>query len=210
MTIEDQPIDPILKQQLDSSVASVEISDQAQAVIISKHAGLGFEGPAELHDSQHKNWFNKHRLGLGIAGLAIAGAVSVGFSHDINNTVDDVKSHARIGYVFPITEGAAWAGAGLMLLSAGSKIGNPLTVKKRLEAVRTELEDNQLYKTGWALGALGAVGTSSVIAVGAVSVLPESSWPLAFAASATSLVVSTIPFKPAKTNRAEQPCGSAK
>ena len=200
MTTENIPTQPIFDQQSKDNPLQSEMSAPVNAGFINEQSAVPAEAASPSTDSQHENWLKKHRLGLGIAGLVLAGAVSVGYSHDLNRTVDEIKSHAQLGYVFPLTEGAAWAGAGLMLLSAGHKVGNPLTIKNRLQAVRTELEDNRLYKTGWALGAIGAVGTSAVIAGGAVAVLPESSWPLAFGASAASIALSTIPFKPAKTS----------
>lgn len=134
---------------------------------------------------------------LGLAAFAISGAYLVSHPSEVVQTKNEVIREVSFVYeILPATEACAWVGAGMMLVSAGKVIGNPLTVKRRLSAMRSELHDNNLYRAGWVLGALGAIGTSTTIAVGSVATLPEASWPLAFGVSAASITFSTIPFKP--------------
>ncbi len=94
------------------------------------------------------------------------------------------------------TESLAWAGGGMMLISAGKKIGNPLTASRRLKSIKNEVDSNVLYKAGWTVSALGAIGTSALISIGAITELPTSTWPLAFSAASASIVFSTIPLMP--------------
>ena len=96
-----------------------------------------------LNDSGRKAWLKRNKGRLGVAAFGIAAAAS--FVHpSFDAILHDVEDHAPIaGTIFPITEGAAWTGAGLMLASAGHKIGNPLTIKKRLGQIRAELSDNK-------------------------------------------------------------------
>ena len=148
--------------------------------------------------SEHESWLRRNRVSLGLAGFAVAGAASVVFSHQLGKTVHDLEAHAKIGLAIPVTEAAAWAGAGMMVASAGKKVGNPFTIKPRLKELRSELSDNRLYRAGWSLGAVGAIGTAAVVAGASVTELPPSSWPLAAAVSATSIAFSTIPFRPSK------------
>jgi hypothetical protein len=162
-----------------------------------------------INDPIRKAWLRRNKGRLGVAAFGIAAAASFIHPNNFDAILHDIEDHAPIAAtIFPITEGAAWTGAGLMLASAGHKIGNPFTIKKRLGQIRTELSDNRLYRTAWALGAVGAMGTSVTIAVGAVTGLPESSWPIAFGVSAASIAVSTIPFKPIKSNRNESNGGN--
>lgn len=154
--------------------------------------------PIPEHVAEQGSWLRRNRVSLGLAGFAVAGVASVIFSHQLGKTVHDLESHAKVGLAIPATEAAAWTGAGLMVASAGKKVGNPLTIKPRLKELRSELNDNRLYRAGWSLGAVGAIGTAAVVAGAAVTELPPSSWPLAAAVSATSITFSTIPFKPSK------------
>lgn len=149
--------------------------------------------PVNIGSIEDASWFKRHRLGLGIAGIALAGALSV---TQFDKTVGDVEhaAHWAVPALFT-TETAAWGGAALMLLSAGKRLGNPLTVKKRLTQIATELEDNSQYKAGFALNVSGAAGTSIVIAAGALTSLPITSWPLAAGAAGASLAFSALPLR---------------
>ena len=149
--------------------------------------------PVNMGSVEDASWLYRHRLALGIAGIAIAGALSI---TQFDKTVGDIENSAH--WAVPAllaTETAAWGGAALMLLSAGKKLGNPLTVKKRLTQIASELEDNTPYKTGFAINVSGAAGTSIVIAAGALTSLPATSWPLAAGAAGASLAFSALPLK---------------
>lgn len=129
--------------------------------------------------------------------FAASGAYLLSQPAELSKSVGKMEINDNIAYeVFPATEGCAWLGAVLMMTSAGKKMGNPLTVKTRLSQIKSELDDNKLFRAGWTLGAVGAVGTSATVAIGSVVTLPDSSWPLAFGVSAASLAFSTIPFRP--------------
>ncbi len=163
--------------------------------------GIDIRNYTKVDGVDKKRWMSMKRNIIGLAMFAGSGAFLLSNPQNIGKIKDQIVQKADIEYaIFPFTEGLAWLGAGIMLGSAGKKIGNPLTVKKRLSEVRNELNDNSTYRIGWVLGAVGAVGTSAAIAVGAVATLPIDSWPFAFSISATSLAFSTIPFKPTKNN----------
>ena len=150
-------------------------------------------------ENKPKSIIKKHGFKLGLGAFVISGICLLSNPSAMTQTENKIFQDAHYAIeIFPITEGCAWLGAGMMLVSAGRKIGNPLTIKKRLGLIRKDLDDNRLYRAGWALGALGAVGTSATIAVGSVANLPQASWPLAFGVSAASIAFSTIPFKPRK------------
>lgn len=159
---------------------------------------------SRITEIEDATWFKRHRLGLGIAGVALAGALSV---TQFDKTVGDVENaaHWAVPALFT-TETAAWSGAALMLLSAGKKLGNPLTVKKRLTQIASELEANTPYKTGFAINVSGAAGTSVVIMAGALTSLPATSWPLAAGAAGASLAFSALPLK----NAGKKNAGNAK
>lgn len=166
---------------------------------IQTRPNLGCDNESINNRENNQNYFSRNiikKILLGTAFIA-AGTYFVSNPSDMSKTVDHLEREANIAYeVFPVTEGLAWAGAIMMMASAGKRIGNPLTVKKRLAEVKDDLSKNKMFNIGWTLGAIGAIGTSATISIGSVVTLPESSWPLAFGASAASLAFSTIPFKP--------------
>lgn len=160
--------------------------------------------PANIGSVEDASWLQRHRLALGIAGIALAGALSI---TQFDKTVGDIEDAAH--WAVPAlltTETAAWGGAAIMLLSAGKKLGNPFTVKKRLTQIVSELEDNISYKTGFAINVTGAAGTSIVIAAGALTSLPATSWPLAAGAAGASLAFSALPLR----NAGKKNTGSTK
>jgi len=160
----------------------------------------GYEAiPTEVNYDNDQAWVVRHRTKLALGGLVLAGGLSL---TQFNQVADEVKDNAK--WVVPAiatAEVLAWGGAGIMLASAGRKVGNPLTVKSRLNEVRAELNDSTLYRAGWGVGAIGAVGTAGVVSGATLAYLPTTSWPLAIGVSAASLGLSTIPFKPAKKNQ---------
>lgn len=155
-----------------------------------------------IKDSHRASWLKRNVSKLGMTAFMISGAYFFAQPNQITETKDTIIKEASFMYeIFPITEGFAWGGAALMLASAGKKIGNPITMKRRLSLIRSELNDNSMYRTGWALGAIGALGTSTTIVLGSVLTLPDTSWPMAFSLSAASIAFSTIPFKPVRSKQ---------
>ena len=149
---------------------------------------------------RNDGWINRNwKKALVGAAFVAGGSLLIANPSAMSKTVSGIEREASVAYdILPITEGCAWAGAIIMMSSTGKQIGNPLTVKKRLAQIRHELNDNKMYRIGWGLGAVGAIGTSVTISIGSVIALPEASWPLAFGVSAASMVFSTIPFKPSR------------
>ncbi len=146
-----------------------------------------------LVDHEQQSWVRQHRIALGVSGIAVAGALSL---VEFSSTVDAIKQDAHWAVpAFIVTESLAWGGAALMVASAGHKIGNPMTVKKRLTQIASELEKNKLFKRGFAINVVGAAATSAVITVGAVSSLPSTTWPLAAGAAVASLAFSALPLR---------------
>ena len=161
------------------------------------------EHPISIDNSPNRSnpWIMRHWRAVGLGLFALSGAYLASNPSQIVQTKNEIAQNYEIGYIFPVTEALAWGGAATMLASAWSHIGNPLTVKKRLSQIKHDMNDNTLFRTGWALGALGAIGTSTAIVAGAVFTLPEASWPAAFCISGASIAFSTIPFKPSRKSK---------
>lgn len=148
-------------------------------------------GLSEVTDNG--SWIKRNWKGVvGGSAFVAAAAISVSQFSKVEHAIE--KDAPAAIPAFAVTEGAAWGGAALILASNGKKIGNPLTVKKRLNEIKSNLERNKLYKTGLTINILGAIGTSTVLTAGAVTSAPESSWPLAFGVAAASLGFSGIPW----------------
>ncbi len=172
------------------------IGEFQQTVLDTAHNGANIDLFLEQTDLQtdiitRENWLKRHSKALVVGSVVVAGALS--FSH-LNKTLDAVGHDAKwAGPAIVGTEILAWGGAGVMLASAGSKLGNPLTVKKRLSQIITDMEHNKVFNTGVSLNVLGAIGTSAVIMSGAITSMPLSSWPLAVEAAGASLALSYLP-----------------
>lgn len=148
---------------------------------------------------QNDNWIKRHKTVLGLAGFAVAGAFSLTHSDGVISDIEHAAAWAAPAIV--TTEVVAWAGGGMMIMAAGKKIGNPLTIKPRLKAVATELVDNKYYQRGWKIAATGATGTAAVITTGAVTSLPKETWPLALSIAGASLGFSSLSLPHKKSSQ---------
>lgn len=143
--------------------------------------------PEAIDESADESWVSKHKKYLLTAAFAGAAALSL---TEFNTVLHDVEQNAEwLGSAIGTTEAVAWSGAGMMLVSTGNKLGNPLTVKKRLNEIKDKLSASRLYRSGAYLSLGGAIGTSSLIIAETVRELPVSSWPLALGTAAVSTAV---------------------
>ena len=142
---------------------------------------------------QERSWLKQHWRALLGAGVFVASAtISLTQFNQVERAIDKDLPFAVPSLIG--TELTAWTGAAMIFGSAGNKIGNPLTLKSRLEQVKDQLNHNRMYNYGLAINILGATGTSAVVAIGAVTSAPIESWPLAFSIAGASLGFSGLPW----------------
>ena len=146
------------------------------------------------NNESEKSWIKQNwKKALGIS--VFAGAAALSFTGQYGKELKTLEKDAPIaGPAIIGTEALAWGGAALIFASAGNKIGNPLTLKSRLEDIRTSLEHNRLYRSGISVNVLGAAGTAAVVGAAAVLTEPVQTWPLAFTVGAASLGFSSLPW----------------
>lgn len=128
-----------------------------------------------------------------ILTAAFIGAVALSMT-EFDAVKNDIVQNAEwIGPAIGATEAVAWSGAGMMLVSTGNKLGNPFTVRKRLNAIKDKLSASTLYRAGSYTCLTGALGTSGLITAETFKDLPPSSWPLALGTAAVSTAMA-VPF----------------
>lgn len=132
-------------------------------------------------DPQKKKW----GLKLAIGGATLAAAL-IAAPHAIEAKDAIVDNLAWAAPVL-ITSEAAWnAGAAMMLIAAGKKIGNPLKLHSRFKEVSHDfvnVVEKPLFKAGMVTNILGEVGTASILIGGSIAELPPTTWPLTIGTS---------------------------
>ena len=122
---------------------------------------------------------NKKKL---LIGTLAVGAGALGFSQ-ASDTIDALKENANWLAPSLITTELAWnVGAGMVIVSAGQKIGNILKIREKFKQSFTEARKTGLFKTGRYINLFGEVGTFSIASAGSVATLPPSAWPLSIGA----------------------------
>ncbi|HET9850203.1 MAG TPA: hypothetical protein VFP35_01080 [Candidatus Saccharimonadales bacterium] len=125
--------------------------------------------------------------------VAFVGAAALTFN-ELGPIKHDLEETAR--WTVPAiasSESVATAGLAAMIASTGNKIGNPLTLRKRLNQLKDRLGGSSLYRIGAYLNLAGAAGTSSVITAETLKDFPPTVWPLALGVAGLSTALS-LPF----------------
>jgi hypothetical protein len=125
-----------------------------------------------------KQWFGRHKTKLAVGAAAVGLAITL-TNNPISELKDDVVDAAPwVGAGVAASEVAFTIGAGMMLGAVGEKIGNPLKVKERIPAIAQKANNSKLFKTGFVINTVGAVGDFVVLSGGVVKEMPVESYPV--------------------------------
>jgi molybdopterin/thiamine biosynthesis adenylyltransferase/N-acyl-L-homoserine lactone synthetase len=128
------------------------------------------------------SFLRRHRTAATIGAVATAAVVAAPHAYESAHTLAE-NAHWAVPSL--VATEAAWnVGAATMLVSAGRKMGNPLTLHRRFRDVLSGVRRNGMFRAGLATNVAGELGTASVIVGGSVAYLPPATWPLTMGASA--------------------------
>lgn len=148
-------------------------------------------GPRPRAGERRRRWLAHRRVLLSVP--IVVGCIPSlwGLGHVVSAIERDA---AWAGPGVAASETLAWGGIAVMLVTAGARIGNPVTAKARLKAVMHEVKLDRRFRFGWIVNVVGAAGTSGIVVAVAVVSLPARAWPLATVGVACSLAASGLPF----------------
>ncbi|MDQ3123647.1 MAG: hypothetical protein M3Q14_03110 [bacterium] len=127
-------------------------------------------------DEKSRSWFSKHKykLALGAAAASAAFTLVADPFEETREAVGDAAPWVAGGVA--ASEVLFIAGAGMMVASVGDKVGNPLTMKKRMGDIAQKANESNLFKAGFIVNTTGAVGDFVVLSGGVMRELPPTSW----------------------------------
>lgn len=125
-----------------------------------------------------KNWLHKRKTRLILGAAAVSTAVTLMYN-PINELKDEVVEAAPwVGGGIVASEAAFCVGAAMMVASIGDKIGNPFKLKSRLPEISQRANDSKLFKSGFWINAVGAVGDFVVLSAGVMKSMPIETYPI--------------------------------
>ncbi len=141
----------------------------------------------------NENWLTRNKNKLGVATFIGLAALTLAELGEVKN---DIAESAH--WTVPAIAGAetvATAGLAAMIASTGNKIGNPLSIRKRLTELhlKNKLSNSRTFRIGAYLNLAGATGTGGVIATETVASFPVSAWPASLGVAGLSVALSA-PF----------------
>jgi len=127
-------------------------------------------------EGQKKGWFRRNRAKLAIGATALSlGTLAF---NPLGDTAEKVKEVAP--WVAPgmLVGEAMWiGGAAMMLAATGSEVGkNPLKIKDRIPEIAQKANNSNMFKAGFVINTVGAVGEFVIPAIAVTRELPVESW----------------------------------
>ncbi len=119
-------------------------------------------------------------IGRSLIGLAIgSGALTIATDKVGEAKEAVVEAAPWVGAGVLASEGMFIGGAAMMAASAGHKIGNPFTIKKRFPEIVVDAGDSKVFRAGLAINTVGAFGDAAVIFAGTFNAMPVEAWGVA-------------------------------
>jgi hypothetical protein len=133
--------------------------------------------PTEVRSAPEKRgWLARHKtkILLGIAATSLAVTLATDKMSEVQEEV--VESAPWVAGGIATSEALFIAGAGMMAVSAGRNIGNPFKIKERFPEIAQKAADSSLFKAGFVINTVGAVGDFAVLSTGIAKELPPQTW----------------------------------
>jgi hypothetical protein len=162
--------------------ASAEVIHDNEASDDSLVSSVTFDPEAMITEEDIRSketarqWLRRNQLKIAIGSYAVS--LSIGFMSNPAHIEEKVLNFGPwAGGVYAASE-IVWAGGmALGLSGAGSKIGNPLTLKKRWDEIKDKASDNKTIRSGMVISGIGGLGIEAAIVTGAVAAkMPSETW----------------------------------
>lgn len=148
----------------------------------------------ETHDKnawqRAREWASRHKGKLALGAIATSTALTFAFNptQEVKDRI--VEAAPIIGVGIAGSEAMFVGGAAIMASAVGSKVGNPLKLKERLPEICEKANDSLLFKSGFWINTVGAVGTAAFFSAGVLAKMPPESYGvLSFAGADLALTV---------------------
>lgn len=137
--------------------------------------------------------FGRRHYGKAVFGLLLISSVMT----VANNPLEDIESgiQAAAPWAAPgiaLSEAGFICGAAMMASAVGASLGNPLKLKARISQIASAANNSLLFRVGFWINTIGALGTAIVTSVAIVSEMPLEFYgalPIAFIDIAVTIVV---------------------
>jgi hypothetical protein len=137
-----------------------------------------------------REWAARHKGKLALGAAAVSATLTLTMNPLGEVTHQVVEAAPAVGIGIATSETMFIGGLAMMAASVGSKIGNPLKLKERLPEICEKANDSKLFKAGFWVNTVGAVGSAAIISTGVIAELPPESYGvLGFAAADLAVTV---------------------
>lgn len=168
-------------------IAADQTSDQAST------GGQEFVAGERMGRLQSvKEWVRGHKMVTAAGTLAVGSTVATSLTADFGQIATELTEKAPwVGAGLVASEVSWVAGGAAMLAASGAHVRNIFRVRKQAQQMMDGLHgddlgrpvtagrglaDNKLFRTGFALNAVGALGTAGTLTAGVIETLPPQSW----------------------------------
>lgn len=131
-------------------------------------------------DDEHSSWLkriyrkNRFKIAIGAAALSLGVTLATNPATQLANEVKHDAPYVGVGMA--VGE-AMWIGGALLMGAAvGSKIRNPFKIKSQMKDIAEQANSSTMFKTGFWINTIGAVGEFVVPAVAVATHFPVESW----------------------------------
>ena len=149
-------------------------NEQPQSNIVDQ-VDIGLEDKISVLQ-RSREWAGKHKWQLAIGGIATSACLTF-MSDSRNETLQEAADHIPAVVVGMVAMEAMWiGGAGMMAVSVGDKIKNPLKIKAQFPEIAKKANDSKLFTAGLWTNTVGAVGEFVIPAAVVCGKLPPEAW----------------------------------
>lgn len=137
-----------------------------------------------------REWAARHKGKLALGAAAVSATLTFTMNPLGEVTHEVVEAAPAIGIGIATSEAMFIGGLAMMAGAVGSKVGNPIKLRERLPEISEKANDSLLFKSGFWINTVGAVGSAAIISAGVIAKLPPESYGvLGFAAADLAVTV---------------------
>ncbi len=193
-----QPLLPVESAPVDDTNLEQDfLATDERSIDVVEPTAADFNALSAVDVNEHRNgwqrareWAARHKGKLAL-GAAVASATLTLTLNPLGEVTHEVVDAApMVGIGIATSETMFVGGLAMMATAVGTKVGNPLKLKERLPDICEKANDSKLFKAGFWVNTVGAVGSAAIISTGIIAELPPESYGmLSFAAADLAVTV---------------------